>query len=822
MPRNLPHFLLSDIGKPHPFQLKTSFPSRKPSDVPDRAGHAHAILNAIDALPSITAGSLPGLYLEVNGRPNERLKTDSLDSSGLTLLRTHLEIENGIKSETATLFASASGLAKLREKVEQYRTKDTPDREKDGEINPGRPKNADLVQSLAAIVEAGLRALWRSPKAKFPANVGTAHWEIWLEPDRAETFIQQAVGLGVVIGADRLHFPEDVVVIGEATSDQLALAVRRLGGVRALAAPTITADYFDSLDSHEQAAWVGELLQRTTFTMDPNAGYVTLLDTGVSRAHPLIQPALAAADRHAANPAWGLEDIKGHGTQLAGLSLFGDLTPKLQDMLPVSVGHRLESVKLLPDAGFNPHHLLGAVTRNAIDAVEVTVRRRTFTMATTTSDDTPHDGAPTSWSSEIDQLTAGVSGESNDPRLILISAGNIDAMTFGAGHYLKTCDHPASELESPSQAWNAVCVGAYTEKTMLPAGESYTALAPSGDLSPASRTASWTSQWPLKPDVVLEGGNWAADTTPPPLTHGWLSLLTTSHNYPLYSFCFSHDTSAATALAAKQITELWSDYPSLWPETIRSLYVSSARWTEQMKSHLPANPSKGAYALLFRRYGYGVPDLERARRSASNALTLIVQDEITPYGLSEKTGGDVHKELRLFELPWPVEELRKLGNALVTLRVTLSSFIAPNPSEASRGSRYRYASHNLRFKLNRAGENVQQFLARITKLAEPADGPPNEEDDSWTFGSTRRDVGSLHIDQISCPASDLARRNLIAVHPVAGWWKNKSLLKPELPEVRFSLIVEIDAEQLNTELYTEVETKIATMVETRIGLVEFE
>src|SRR5690606_16247372 len=97
-------------------------------------------------------------------------------------------------------------------------------------------------------------------------------------------------------------------------------------------------------------------------------------------------------------------------------------------------------------------------------------------------------------------------------------------------------------------------------------------------------------------------------------------------------------------------------------------------------------------------------DLDRARRSAANALTLVVEDEIVPYGLSEKTGGDVHNEMRLFELPWPVEELRKLGTAIVTLRVALSSFIAPNPSEASRGTRYRYASHNLRFKLNRANE----------------------------------------------------------------------------------------------------------------------
>jgi Subtilase family len=350
---------------------------------------------------------------------------------------------------------------------------------------------------------------------------------------------------------------------------------------------------------------------------------------------------------------------------------------------------------------------------------------------------------------------------------------------------------------------------------MLPAEEALTPLAPFGDLSPSSGTASWSSQWPLKPDVVLEGGNWASGAAPPPLRHGWLSLLTTHHTYPQRSFCFSHDTSAATALAAKQVTELWSDYPTLWPETIRGLYVASARWTTQMKSHLPAKPDKGDFAQLFMRYGYGVPDLEKARRSASNALTLIVQDEITPYGLSPKTGGDIHKEMRLFTLPWPVEELRKLGAVDVTLKVALSSFVAPNPSEASRGSRYRYASHNLRFKLNRANENAQQFMARISKAAEP-DGQQSEEDDLWDFGSNRRDVGSLHIDQLTCKASDLARRNLLAVHPVAGWWKAKSLLQNRLPTVRFALIVEVDSQEVAAELYAEVQANVANIAAAQV------
>ena len=803
------------MGRPVPFQSKVGGGGRPPSDVLDRASHAQALLQALDQLPNITVEGLPGIYLEVRSRPNERLKKDSLDSSGVQLLKSGSERDGDIVTESATLFATAKGVENLRKKVAQFETEDSPAREKDGAVILGRPKNADLVQGLSAITEAGLRALWRSPQNRFPANNASTYWEIWLELDLLETFVEQAAAFGVQIAQDRLVFPEDVVVLAHATRAQLALAVRRLGGVRALASPAAAADFFDGLNVQEQADWSANLVQRTTYPGIEATGFITLLDTGVSRAHPLIAPVLAVEDRHAADPAWGIEDIKGHGTQLAGLALFGDLVNPLQTDQLVRIRHRLESVKLLPDAGVNPHHMLGAVTRRAIDAVEVKKRRRTFTMASTTDEDTPHDGAPTSWSSELDQLAAGVSGNDNSKRLILVSAGNTDNFAFGAGPYLDHCDHEDNEIQSPAQAWNVLSVGAFTEKTLLPDGDALTAVAPIGDLSPSSRTASWSSHWPLKPDVVLEGGNWAASAAPPPLRHEWLSLLTTHHRYPQQSFCFSHDTSAATALAAKQVTELWSDYPTLWPETIRGLYVASARWTPQMRSHLPPHAQKGDYARLFQRYGHGVPDLDRARRSASNALTLVVQDEIVPYSLSEKTGGDVHKEMRLFNLPWPIEALRQLGHAPVMLRVALSSFIAPNPSEASRGSRYRYASHNLRFKLNRANETAHQFMARISKTVEAA-SPQNDEGDLWEFGSDRRDVGSLHIDQLTCQASDLARRNIIAVHPVAGWWKNKALLRNGLPVARFALIVEIDTQAIEAELYAEVQAAIANFAAAQV------
>ncbi|MCB1550210.1 MAG: S8 family peptidase [Hyphomicrobiaceae bacterium] len=736
------------------------------------------------------------------------MTTSGLDASGLTLLRVE-PATAAEQSNRATVFASPKGISKLRQKIEDFREKNRT--KKDG--SEGRPFNADLVQSIGAIVEAGLRALWRSPNQKFPEGNDARPWEIWLDKTVAAQFIAGAPEYGVVISIDRLEFPEDIVVIGTSTREALALVVRRLGGVRALAAPTVTADYFDALEIEEQVEWLDDVAGRTTFHDGADTNYITLLDRGVSRAHPLIAPALAVDDRHAADPAWGLEDPVGHGTQLAGLALFGDLTVALQTMNPIHVRHRLESAKIIPDAGHNPHHLLGAVTRDGIDAVEVTSdRRRTFTMASTTEEDTPHDGAPTSWSSEIDQLTSGVSGEKKIRRLLLVSAGNTNQDQFGNDDYLTVCDRPDHEVESPAHAWNAICVGAYTEKNALPAGEFGGPLAPLGDLAPSSRTASWSSHWPLKPDVVFEGGNWLVDGAPPPMKHPALSLLTTDHQFPQRAFTTTGETSGATALAARAVTELWSDYPELWPETVRALFVSSARWTPQMRSHLPVTPAKGDYAPLFKRYGYGVPDLERARRSASNALTLVVQDTITPYRKADKPSPQhIHNQMKVFQLPWPAAELRKLVDAPVSLRVALSTFIEPNPSEPARGSKFRYASHNLRFKLNRPNENEATFLARISKAAEQPDQPILEEDDNWTFGRNRRDVGSLHIDELVCPASDLARRNLIAVHPVAGWWKTKTVHNPENRTARFALIVEIDAGETNADLYAEVQAVIENL-----------
>ena len=108
-------------------------------------------------------------------------------------------------------------------------------------------------------------------------------------------------------------------------------------------------------------------------------------------------------------------------------------------------------------------------------------------------------GKPSAYSSVLDSIIFGE--DNNDKKLFLVSAGNVRGE-----HNWK--NYPVSNLnlsvESPAQSWNAISIGAYTEKILPDAAT----VANKFELSPFSTTSSsWDSNWPIKPEVVFEGGN---------------------------------------------------------------------------------------------------------------------------------------------------------------------------------------------------------------------------------------------------------------------------------------------------------------------------
>ena len=818
--QRLRHFILDGFASTERFRSPGGG-GAKTAPARSRAAHGGALLRQLEKLGAraddrATESELEaGLQLEFSGFADVELAFESLarERSGIELLNVRREGD----ATHATVFVPDGKLAHFEKLVREYLS------EKRGAKNQLLDHRA-LIDTIKEIRKASLRALWTDDPTVFPSEDNLPFWwEVWL-PVRGDrdgvihAFRSTAEAEGMRVAAGEVRFLERTVLLAFATPEQMRRSAALINVIAELRRAKETAEFFDGLPPSEQAEWLQELLGRTDFAeLGSSVPYVCILDTGVNNGHELLAPALDSTDLHTNEPSWDTNDEEGHGTEMAGLALLGDVTTLLAATGVVSVRRRLESVKLLRNDGDNgtdaQHHAY--LMTEAIARPEVTApdRARVFTMAITSRDNRDR-GRPSAWSAAVDSLCADADGDGAVPRLIVVSAGNVDDIAAWNAY---PDSNSSDGIHDPGQAWNAVTVGACTELVNITDAEAegYQPVAGAGGISPFSTTSStWQAQWPLKPDIMLEGGNAGRDR------HGavWmpsLSLLTTHHRPLQRSFTTTRATSAATALASGMAAELMAEYPELRPESIRGLLVHSAMWTKEMRRmYLPhgRDPSKADYARLLRHCGFGVPKLSRAKWSASNSLSMIVEEELQPF-VRNGSATPTLRDMQLHKLPWPLGELEALGETLVEMRVTLSYFIEPNPSARGR-SRYRYESHGLRFEVKRPTESLAGFRARINRAArDEEEGIQSSGDDAqWLIGKNVRHRGSIHCDIWRGAAADLASRGVVAVYPALGWWKTRTALERYGKTAPYSLIVSIRAPRIAVDLYSAVAAEIETRV----------
>jgi hypothetical protein len=435
----------------------------------------------------------------------------------------------------------------------------------------GEPRHKNMIDRIASLQRATLRALWTDDGQVYPVDDESIWWEVWLrrhdgrELERLHEFAEL---VGLEIGARRLAFEERIVVLVRGTPRQLSGSLDVLNDVAEVRRAKETAGLFRDAPAEAQAALADELARRTT-PPPVDAPAVCVLDTGVTREHPLLRAVVAPDDAMAVDPTWGTHDNgggpsnMGHGTIMAGLAAYGDLATLLASATAVNLRHKVESVKILPPAGTNPPELYGAVTAQAVTRPEVNMpmRLRVFSLAVTAADERDR-GQPTSWSAAIDALAAGrifdpatqglvYLDQAENRRLFVVSAGNVSPSLLQLAHLDR------SDLEGvhdPAQAWNVLTVGAFTEKAVINDAslEGWSAVTPLGDLSPWSTTSvTFQEKWPIKPEVVFEGGNVAHDGVNIDFPIADLSLLSTHYRPAERLFELAWATSAATAQVAR-------------------------------------------------------------------------------------------------------------------------------------------------------------------------------------------------------------------------------------------------------------------------------
>lgn len=696
---------------------------------------------------------------------------------------------------------------KIREIIDDYGTKNT---------GFDKPKNKAFIESISDIQFGDIESLWFSslPLPKNKDEIIAV--EIWLHiedgqdpQDVLSRFEIAADNVGITIKQGILVFKERLIKIACASLTQLSQLQLLIESIAEIRPAASVSNSFIDLSPSESFEWSEDI----EALRHPDPTSVCILDTGISSKHPLLSGFVRDECIIVSESNWTNDDRQGHGTGVAGIVLYGDLKIAVQNN-EVEVNSIIESAKILPDEGENDPKLYGAITTDAVYTIESIKpnQRRIFTMAVTS----PYTlrGVPSSWSAAIDLLASG-SPDDDSKRLFIISAGNMEPGMLSS----YPDSNIVSSIEDPANSYNALTIGYWaSEGNLLTPG--YRLLAELTDLGPSSTTSStWLSSSPFKPDVIFEGGNYGYDEDLDFSANlEELSLLTTANNFIDGShFSIFTETSAATALASNFVAKLWSQYPDYNPETIRGLVVHSASWPKKiLERHSPFR-NKQTVENLLRMSGYGHPNLSKAISSGDKSVNLVIEDQIQPY----TADGKMNKMI-LYTLPWPSNELEKIGSHQVKLRVTLSYFVEPNPGERGWENKFKYASFGLRFDFNSAGEESGEFVARINKRfrGENPDYDIGDSDSTkWLLGPNLRSRGSIHSDVWSGSAAELADKKYIAIYPVGGWWKELKKENRQVSMAKFSLIVSIETPENNLEIHNtisqllNIETEIENLIQ---------
>ena len=419
-------------------------------------------------------------------------------------------------SVDVTVFVKKDKKNWLEKKVDDYEKKNT---------QKGNPCNEKIIAPINNIVATDIRTLYVSA-AEFEAipEEGSFRYELWLSHSKdntKETIETTLSRLKIEKVVEPLLFDGVDVWLIRADKQQLCKLPLSLGyieGIRPYKEPSVLIK-----TNTENREWSELIKNQITFCDDAENVIVGILDTGVNNAHELLKDSLPNNRMDVAIGVQSAVDKTDHGTGMAGLALLGDLTDiAYQRNVSIDVHHALSSIKIYEDGYTTPKEFYGAVIEDAIDKAS-NMKASIQCMAVT--DESSYNGIATSSSAALDE---SIYHQGLCDRLVLVSAGNVETSDVYSNHYIESCK--AHTVKSPAQAWNALTVGAYTEKAVIN-DDAYKPLAALGGVSPYSCSSFPWNEKRNKPEIVMEGGNVAYHNLLKEISHSDLSLVTTSNNW---------------------------------------------------------------------------------------------------------------------------------------------------------------------------------------------------------------------------------------------------------------------------------------------------
>ncbi len=398
-----------------------------------------------------------------------------------------------------------------------------------------------------------------------------------------------------------------------------------------------------------------------------NLPVIGIIDTGINEIEPfdgLIDGVINITNETD-------QDHSGHGTMVAGLSVFGtELSFTIEDnYIPKC---KLVSIKAL----HRPNDIIDLTKLlEAIREANVKYAVRIFNMSLNFDFYKNYNSNYSDFAYELDKLSFELD------ILIFISVGNFDDKAlkelltddYHSDHnypaFFHTLDstskihnHETTNICPPAESLNNISVGALAGNIEENENSDVTPL----NIYPAYYTRkshfdfdqninstklkkNRKNKFLNKPDLVFDGGDHFD------FDSGIEVLMSEGEWYSR-----GVGTSLATPLVTSMAADILTIYPDLKTQTVKALLINSANYYKPSK--IP--DFKDKEILLKKLIGFGKPDQKNLTESFNNAITFIIEDKIKP------------KEILSMPIYIP-DYLKKSGNKLI-FTIALTYKFDPN------------------------------------------------------------------------------------------------------------------------------------------------
>lgn len=710
------------------------------------------------------------LRVQMTGAPQE----DQWNALGLTVLSSD-------EDRTLVLFSSRDDMADFRARLAAYGGGAPA-----GQINPPFAAFIGGIESISAIApkdRIGIRAREEGFAEPTDFEVDTAYTidlELW-DLGRREVRLRKLEQIADYVDArggetlDRYVGPS-ISMLRLRCSGAVIATLLGLEDVAELDLPP-------SPDLTTGAVLDLELTQLPPLgPVDPDAPLIGVIDSGIN-AHPLIEDILVGAI--SVPDSLGLADEWGHGTRVAGVSVFGDLRGQLANGT-LDRGARLCSAKILDERGqFPDRKLTPGLMREAITRLHAQFGCRIFVIALGDRKKIYDGGKVGPWAATLDELVAELDV------IIVVSAGNRPPRTGNrieqaVTEYPAYLMEPSNRLCEPAGAMNVITVGALAHGHGVGAGVAGNVgvrpITAAGEPSPFSRVGPGIGG-ALKPDLIDVGGTLIFDPIVGRLRGGddvpEAGVLSLHHRFIDQLFCGNSGTSFAAPLVAYKASQILARFPEASANLVRALLAGSAHPPPESVARLQGLGQPAINAVC----GHGQADLEHAMFSDDARVVLYAEDELAV------------DHFAVYQIPIPAAYQATAGRR--SIRVTL----AYDPPV--RHSRRDYAGVSIGFRLIR-GCDPNLIFEHYRRRA-PAEGPfPDiaaRYDCKLSPSSTAREKSTLQSATITF-ARDVAVYGdayYLVVRCSAGW--------AAIARQSFAVTVEL-AHEADIQLYERLRQRV--------------